>query len=58
MIEVIFDLLSIAATVIYRDANCRMVFNFVVFFHSDSNDSKFTPDIIDLTTKESVYVIS
>ena len=36
----------------------RIVFNFVLFFHSGSDDSNFIPDIIDLATKESIYVIS
>ena len=36
----------------------RIVFNFVLFFHSGSDDSNLIPDIIDLATKESIYVIS
>ena len=36
----------------------RIVFNFVLFFHSGSDDSNFIPDTIDLATNESTYVIS
>ena len=35
----------------------KIVFNFVLFFHSGSDDSKFIPDIIDFATKKSTYVI-